>query len=74
MAGAAQFEHYIIGNINQCVQAALACAFQAVNHPLRGFCVVVYTTNNPPGETAAQVVVFNVYFQRIGNAGSNRRK
>ena len=49
----AQFEHDIVGNIDQSRDGALPCPLKPGFHPGRRLCTRIHTTNNTSGKTTA---------------------
>ena len=74
MAGAAELEHDVVGDIDQRRDAALAAARQALDHPRRGLRLGVDAAHDAPGKAPAQVGGGNVYRQAVGRADAGLRK
>src|SRR5699024_6861979 len=65
--GTPQFEHHVVGDVNQHRHRSLTTAQQAACHPVGGGSPCIDTANHPPRKTPAQIGGLDVHRQRLHN-------
>ena len=68
MTRSAQFEHHVVGDVDQRGDRPLTGALQAFAHPCRSRCRRVHTANDATGEPAAEIGRLDVHGQTVVDA------
>ncbi len=60
-----QFQHHVVGNIDQRADRAQAATFQTLHHPGRCLGLGIHALDDAAGETTTKVCSFNTHRQRL---------